>query len=449
MSGISDAMHNAANSLVALEQRLNVIQQNVGNASTPGYARQDIGTAIGSASDAQVTQTLDSRDQFAETAVQQQNSLSGYYDQLSSLLGQVQTNFQASGDAGIPNAINNLFNSFSALATSPNDQTSRQLVISQAGQLAQSFNTTAVSLSQNDTSIRQQVSSQVDTINQLAKLVQQYNTSVKANSSSAQDPIATAKVYDTLEQLSGQANVQALKQSDGSFTLLLGGQTPLVVGSNQYPITADVSSGATAKIRDANGVDITSQISQGQLGASLSTVNQSIPSYLSGLNQLAQGIADTVNNTLAGGVDANGAAGAPLFTYNTATDAAGSLAVANIAPDQIAAASTSAPGGNGNALALSALGTAPALNGYTFAGFYGNVAAQVGQDVSNASSEDGVQTQLLSQARAQRTQVSGVSLDDEAVQLVEFQRAYEATAKVISALDEISQDTINMIPVTS
>jgi flagellar hook-associated protein 1 len=444
MSGINDALIGAGNSLGALQRSLDTIQQNVGNASTPGYARQDLVGAIGTVSDATVTQTQSSRDEFAETAVRQQNSLFGYYDQLSSTLQTAQTNFPASGDSGIPNAINNLFSSFSALSVSPNDTTARQLVIEQAGQVAQAFNTSAANLAGIEDSTRQQISSEVDTINHLAGLVQQYNTSIQANVANGKDPIADAKLHDTLEQLSQYGDIQALPQSDGSITLLLGGQTALVVGQKQFPIAADVTSGVTAKILDSTGNDITSNITGGQLSGSLEALNQSLPSYGSGLDQLAQGLADSVNTTLSGGVDTNGAAGAPLFTYDSSTDAAATLAVNNITPPQLAAASASGPGGNGNALALSTLGTAQSLNGFTFAGFYGNLAAQVGQDVSNASSGQSEQTQLLAQARAQRTAVSGVSLDDEAVQLVEYQRAYEATAKMVTVLDQVSLDTINM-----
>ena len=187
-------------------------------------------------------------------------------------------------------------------------------------------------------------------------------------------------------------------------------------------------------------------MSGGNLGGSLEAVNQSIPSYQNSLNQLAQGIADSVNNTLAAGVDTSGNAGAPLFTYNSPIDAASSLAVTSIAPGELAAASVGAPGGNGNALALWALGNSPLLNGFTFTTFYGNLAATVGRDVSNATDSQSVQSQLLAQAKANRTSLSGVSLDEEAVRLVEFQRAYEATAKLVNVLDQLSQDTINIIP---
>jgi flagellar hook-associated protein 1 FlgK len=134
-----------------------------------------------------------------------------------------------------------------------------------------------------------------------------------------------------------------------------------------------------------------------------------------------------------------------LFTYNSSADTAASLAITAIAPGELAAALPGAAGGNGNALALSALGASPILNGFSFTTFYGNLSATVGRDVANAKDSQSVQAQLLAQARAQRTSLSGVSLDEEAVRLVEFQRAYQATAKVVSILDQLSQDTIDMI----
>jgi flagellar hook-associated protein 1 FlgK len=445
MSGISEALNASANTIGSLERSLSVIQANVDNASVPGYARQDIVGAIGASSNAAVVDQQSSRNEYAETAVRQQNSLAGHFDQLSSILGSVEQNFSASGTTGIPNAINNLFAGFSALSTNPNDTSARQSVIDQANGLAKSFNSTAASLGTIQSDARQQISSQVDSINHLAGLVQAYNTSQQSNATGASDPIVDAKLHDTLEQLSGYANVQALKQNDGSITLLLGGQTPLVVGKTQYTITADITSGPTATIRDSNGADVTGLISGGNLSGSLAAVNQSIPSYQNSLNQLAQGIADQVNTALAGGVDANGNGGAPLFTYDPANPAS-SLAVTGIAPGGLAAATVGAPGGNGNALALAALGSSPTLNGFTFTAFYGNLSANVGRDVANAKDSQSVQAQLLSQARANRTSLSGVSLDEEAVRLVEFQRAYEATAKMVTVLDQLSQDTINMIP---
>src|SRR5258706_7187988 len=359
MSGISSALNSSANHLQSLERSLAIIQSNVGNASTPGYARQDLGASLEAGS---AFQQLSSRDEFAELAVRRQNSQLGHFDQLASVLALVESNVGASGDSEIPKSISNLFAAFSALTANPNDNAGRQVVLDRSAQLARTFNSAAASLGSIVADTRRQISGSVDTINHLAGLVRDFNTSQRNNAGDANAPVVDAQLHATLEQLSEFADVQAVRQSDGSITLLLGGQTALVVGEKQYLIQADTTSASTVSIRDSSGADITSQISGGRLSGGLKAVNQLLPSYQNGLNQLAQGIADSVNGALAAGIDANGNPGAPLVTY-TAPDSAATLAITGITTEELSAATPGAPGGNGNAILLSTLATSPAVNG--------------------------------------------------------------------------------------
>ncbi len=119
-------------------------------------------------------------------------------------------------------------------------------------------------------------------------------------------------------------------------------------------------------------------------------------------------MADQVNNALNNGIDQNGAAPVTnLFSYDATTGAALTLSVNPLTPDQIAAATPGAPGGNGNALALAALANAPVVNGYTFAQAYGNLGGQVGSDLSAAQNNSTTDQSLLSQAQSLRQQSSG------------------------------------------
>jgi len=105
VSGISDALRSSANHLQSLERSLGIIQGNVGNASTPGYARQNLGGSPDSTSVSDPLQQVTSRDEFAEQAVRRQNSQLGHFDQLSTVLGQVEQSFGVSGDAEVPKGI--------------------------------------------------------------------------------------------------------------------------------------------------------------------------------------------------------------------------------------------------------------------------------------------------------------------------------------------------------
>ena len=175
-----------------------------------------------------------------------------------------------------------------------------------------------------------------------------------------------------------------------------------------------------------------------------------LPSYVSGLNTLAQSLADQVNTTLNNGIDQNGAAPSTnLFSYNASNGAALTLTVNPLTPDQIAAASPGAPGGNGNALALAALGSTPLASGYTFAQTYGNIGAQVGSDLSSAQNNENTTQSLLSQAQSLRQQVSGVSLDQEAENMLEYNRSFDAISKMIGVLNTLTLDIVNLLPPVS
>jgi flagellar hook-associated protein 1 FlgK len=219
------------------------------------------------------------------------------------------------------------------------------------------------------------------------------------------------------------------------------------MGAQSFNISANFSTPQTV-IKDSQGNDITSEITGGQLGAQIQENNSTLPGYLSSLNTLAQTFADTVNNALSQGVDQNGNPPANnLFTYNTGGDAAYTLAVTpGFTPSQIAAALSSAPGGNGNALNVAQLATATALNGFTFTQAFGNLGQQVGTDISSATNNQTEQQNLVTQAQAQRTAVSGVSLDAEAAKLLQYQQSYQAVAKVVSTLNSLTDSLMAMMP---
>jgi len=229
----------------------------------------------------------------------------------------------------------------------------------------------------------------------------------------------------------------------------IGGQTPLVVGSQAFDIQSN-GSPPQATIQSSTGADITSQITGGQLSALIDDQNKVLPGYLSNLNTLAQNLADQVNSTLDQGIDENGAAPATdLFTYNATTGAAITLAVNPLTPDQLAAAVPGSPGGNGNAIALANLANAQTIQGYTFEQFYGTIGGQVGSDLSAAQNDATTQQSLLNQAQTLRQQVSGVSLDEEAENMMEYQRSYEAISKMIGTLNSVTDTLMNMVGVVT
>jgi flagellar hook-associated protein 1 FlgK len=411
------------------------------------------------------------RDQFAEQNVRQQFSALGTLEQSSQSLSNLELNFNVSSDSGIPGALNQLFQNFSSWSVTPGDAASRQSVMDSARQVAQSFQQAAANLAKASSDTGQQIQQTVAQINSLASQLQTDNQEVIQGHRG--DAGLDAQMHSTLEQLAEYADITATIQPDGTVTVLLGGQTPLVMGTHQYNLNVSFTTPASApptvaggaapaRLIDAQGNDVTAVVSQGQLAGQLNIYNNVLPSlggnaYQQGdINLMAQTVADRINQILTAGNISDGpppVPGVPLFTYTAGspTSVARTLAVSNaITPATLAAIAPGPPYvSNGAALQLAGLASpqnpADEINGFSYAQFYGNLAAGIGRQSQDAKSQLSVQQQTVAQARSLRSQSSGVSLNDEAAQLVQFQSAYEANSKMVSVLDQLTQATINMI----
>ena len=274
----------------------------------------------------------------------------------------------------------------------------RQTVFNDAVTVAQDFNDTATSLTNQLNDMREQTGSTISSINQLAGTIAQINSQHGLDINGTVDAGVDASLNSTLEQLSQLVNFTTLQQPDGTVSVYIGGQTPLVLGDTAYSIEGDFSTPQTA-ILNSDGKDITAQTTGGQLGAELDDNNNVIPSYVGQLNSLAQTLADQVNSGLNNGIDQNGAAPATdLFTYNRRLWRRHYTRGESAHPGSDRRGLARAPGGNGNALALAALANAPVINGYTFAQAYGNLGGQVGTDLATATNNQSTDQSLLSQA---------------------------------------------------
>jgi len=456
MGNLMTSLLDTASALKAYEGALAVTQNNVTNANTAGYAKQrasleamPFDLTVGMPGGVSLGLTQSSRNGFAEQAVRDQQTALGYYQQKASDLSPLQNYFSLSSSSGIAPAISNLFQSFSQLSVNPNDTVSRQAVLDQANVVAEAFQETANGLLTQGSNMDQQTRSVIDNVNHLAGQIAEINTQNRVDPQGGVDAGIDAQLNAALEQLSQLVNFTALQQPNGTVSVYIGGQTPLVVDDQVYAIQGDFSTPQTA-IDSSTGADISGQLTGGQLSALLDDKNNNLPSYVNDLNTLAQSLAQQVNDTLNGGIDQNG--GAPvtdLFQFDATTGAALTITVNPLTPDQIAAAIPGSPGGNENALNLAALANTKALNGYTFAQFYGNLGGHVGSDLSAATDSQSTKEALLSQAQSMRQQLSGVSLDEEAQYMIEYQRSYQAMSKMLGILNSVTDTLMNMMGVAT
>ena len=290
MATLTAALGNSGNALEVIQQALGVIQNNVSNSSTPGYATEQLNlkalpldsatTAGGGVVSGGVTTA---RDPYADSAVVQQLQTLGLYTAQAQSTGTIQSFFDVTGNSGVSAALNNLYTAFSSWSTSPNDPSTGPAVLSAASGLVSSINGLSNSLQQTSTQIGQQVNSTVAQINSLAAQIQQYNVAVKTDGGQV-DPAAQAKLETNLESLANLVNFTSLTQANGTVTVLVGGGTPLVIGdqlnslssgqsvTNQPP-AANPNSPPTSHIYDSQGNEITANITGGTLGGLLDSQN--------------------------------------------------------------------------------------------------------------------------------------------------------------------------------
>jgi flagellar hook-associated protein 1 FlgK len=456
------------------EKALSVTQNNIGNASTPGYVKQRLLPQAmafdpdrGLSGGVRAGPMDSSRVGYAEQNVRQRLEDLAKLEQKTSSLTAIENVLTISAETGIPGALNRLLETFSAWSLSPASGTAREGLLEQAAAVAHAFQQTAGQLVKVSQETETRIAEAADYVNTLAGRLQEYNRLRRQGGRS--DAGLDARIHSTLEELSQVVNASVLYQEDGTVTVLLGGQSLLVVGENVYPVATDYivpaqppptfpDAAPRARVIDAGGRDITNLLTGGRLGALLDVRNDILPSLLGdaytegNLNQLAATVANQVNGVFADAVDESGQpATFRLLAYDVTnpTAAAKSLSLSPLADVSTISARDAGPPpvSNGIALRLAALaGTAQAaLGGLTFTESYGSIAAVLGRQLADASGMREQQEEFVSQARAFRNEISGVSLDEEAVILLQYQRAYQATARTITVLDKLTEETINLL----
>jgi len=452
MGSMMAALRNAGSALRVFERGIGVVQNNVANASTRGYAKQtqglgpmradpDRGLPGGVAS----TGTVDSRSTYLDNTVRLRMESWGSADERTQNLARLEPVFDISSQTGLVAGINGLMQAVSAAAVAPNDRAARQVVLDRAGELARGFNGVANGLAEVRSSAEVSLTNGVRRVNELVVEIAEVNREFRKDHSAQNDAGLQAKLHNALEDLSEMVDTTVLYSEYGAASVYVGGQTLLVIGETPHPLISDAG-GQPSRVLGDDGTDISGQIGGGRLEALLDLNNSVLPAHEADLNRLAEAVADTVNATLAGGVDLNGQVPVQqLYAYNTALGSARTMQTTTLGRDELALAAPGAPGGNAVALQLEGQFRAKTIDGISFSQFYGNLAAEAGRQLDGSRGKLTIQEQLKAQANEMRDEVQKVNLDEEAVTLLEFQRGYQASAQLIKTLSEITDTMMNMI----
>jgi flagellar hook-associated protein 1 FlgK len=453
MSGLFGTLSVALSGLQAQQGALEITANNVANANTPGYSRErpDLvesdpvvtdSLTLGSGVILQKAEGL--RDPILELRLNQETQQQGQFDATVSAMQQVQVMFNGNGD-DLGTQITNFFNSLQQLSGNPSDLSQRQGVLTAAGNLATAFHTTVTNLQSEQDNLDLSVGQTVDQVNLYTTQIAQLNSQI----SGLQNLHLNADTFidqrnNVIRQLSGLIDVAEVQSNNGLAITTTSG-TPLVAEQQSFSLETQLDATGVNHIF-AQGVDITSKITAGKLAGILDARDQEIPQLLSDLDTLASGLTSSLNAAHQAGFDLSGAAGGDLFNPSPAggSGAAAEISVAITDPAELAASSDGSPGSNGNMTQLLAVQNQAISKGESPTNFYAGMVYRVGTSVANATAEQDASNQILQQLQDQRSSISGVSMDEEASNMVLYERAYEAAARVISTIADMTDTAIQL-----
>jgi len=456
VSSLFGSLSIAVRSLLAQLGALNATANNLSNLNTLGYSRQVAilteppprvteRISIGNGVDFEGVQSV--RDSILELRIDQETQQQNRLKSFVSSMNQVQSLFNETEGAGLSEAINRLFNSFQELSANPTHVPARQVVISAAQNLASAFRETGQQLRTIQERVDQEVRQAVAEINldttQLASLNQPV---ASLQGESEQAGRLEHQRYSVLNRLSKLVDVVVTHSGDGSLTVTTSNGLPLVAGAQSFALRTGADASTGFQNIFSQGTDVTSNFTGGQLAGLLEARDQAISSAISDLDNLAEGIIHCVNIQNRKGRDLQGDQGGNFFqpvvqpSPGSNAGAAENTATAITNPSKIAASSDGTQGDNANALAMANIQDQAVVNGETATDFYSNLVSTVGNDVSSATDEQEAVGLVLTQLQNQRSDISGVSLNEEAANLIRYQRAYEAAAEVVAAINDITNE---------
>jgi flagellar hook-associated protein 1 FlgK len=448
MSDLLNSLSMAARALEAQRFALDVTGQNIANVNTPGYSKRVIDFAeVPPESNRSAGRGVDVvgvravRDQLIERRLRQELPAERREAAVADALSVVEVALGKPGES-LDAAMNRYFDAFSTLSQAPSSSVVRQEVLLQGESVSAAFRdmSARIALSQRETDGR--VRALTTDVTDLAAQIAKINQSIQKIA----DPGSKLHLQDQqgelVRKLSAIIDVDALQRDDGGVDITIGNGRALVIGENDYALTTSAVGGVTHVF--SAGVDVTAEISGGTLGGVIFTRDVLLPSYMADLDNLAYEFATQVNTLHAAGVGADGGTGRNFFAFVPAiVGAAGAAGAINVNAalaadaDVIAAAGPGGPvGDNATARDIAALRHARVFGGSaTLSEAWGQLVYRVGRDAQVAKDEQQSRLDIVTQVEQLRDQVSGVSLDEEAMQLMRFQRAYEANARFFRVVD--------------
>ncbi|NLL17657.1 MAG: flagellar hook-associated protein FlgK [Clostridia bacterium] len=492
MSGTFFGFNTALKSLFAQQKAMNTTSHNIANASTPGYTRQQavmaadfafpvpsmnrpggagqVGTGVN------VVEMRRIRDQFLDKQIRQELASLGYWEQMAETLKLAETTFIEPSDSGLSTLFNEFWVTWQELSKNAENVAIRTSLVETSVSLAEALNHAHSQLTTIVNDLKYVADIKADQVNTIAQQIDDLNKQIATIQLAGDAPNdlkdkrdllldELAKLVDfEIEETTVERPVGYKKDEDGNTEVVIGkvpdGQIKIYLGKGKNPdnLLVDVNQtdvqGNSINVRQidfidgvpptfgwADGNDM--DINNGQLVGIIAAISH-VEDYITDLDNLAISLARSINELHRTGTDLyDENKGINFFAFRPGQFGASGIYVNDVIVDDInliaASFGDDGSGDHNGSIALQISQLRPAIDRQ-----YDQLVSRIGVKTNEAARRTDGQDVLIGQLEGRKESMSGVSLDEEMAMMLQFQRIYQASATMITTLDEMIQTILAM-----
>ncbi|SMC19410.1 Flagellar basal body rod FlgEFG protein C-terminal [Desulfacinum hydrothermale DSM 13146] len=457
MAGLNASLEIAKNALLNTQVQIQTSSHNIANAENPNYTRQKASTVTQGAvreragwvgMGARLDHIVQQRDAFLESNLLGSLSSSSYYETMGRILETAETYLSDDGETGLSGSLNAFWNAWNALAQNPDGAAEKATVIEAGKNLASLLNDTAADLDALQGNLKKDLEDSLQPVNTLLEKIRDLNLQIaRAEGSGQTANDLRDQRYQAMKELGQYVQFDTEEISGGAINIFLGDRTPLVVGT-VYAAELEVqdeSAGYAVTIKDTGTVvgqldtsDAANTLDRlgGSLGGLIASASQ-VDEWQDKLDDFAGALVSTINGEYSPAPPPPADPNDYLFFTPSGTTAS-TIAVTDHPLDDPPDPQDVLKWQTDNALSWD--GESLSLGTYL-----NRLTQDVGLAVESAQGQHSFRDSLVTELEAKRQSVSGVSIDEEMVELLKQQQLYQAAAKVVQTTSDMIQTAINMV----
>ncbi len=455
MAGLFGILQSGKRSLIAQQFAQTVVGNNIANVNTKGYSRQSarlipapsVNTAYGRIGmGVNIDGVKRSRSAFLDKIYRDANSELTKWQAQQFFLEQVDSLFTDIDESGIGSQMDRFFNAWYDLSNDPESSQARIAVKESGKSMARTFNRVARGLSDQRKNMNGQVQALVDRVNDILGKIAELNAKIpRSNSNLTQENELKDQQDLLIDELTDILEVEVVYTEKAGVNIYIDSLN-IVSGATAQTLETETDSDGDIPIVNIAGVNgVSVDIQGGELGGLLELRDEIIVGYQDKLNTLARTMVEQINLYHKAGYSLDGETGFEFFDRTKIT--AETMALSSDILDDvgnIAAAAMDAKGDNSQALLIAGLKDAPLIDDISFRDYYNSIIQSVGEDTRMTTVSAQNFEIIKTQAELQKEGISGVSLDEEMIDMIRYQRAYGAAARLISTVDSMIETLLSL-----